>query len=610
MENKEYIVAVDLGDSNIVVAVGSKAEGDRINIDHILSRPSEGVSAGQIVNIDEAIKSIKGALDELRDTTGLEAKEVYAGISGEFIYCTSHTDHVFVPDHKNGVTQQVVEALFERMSNVMVSEDRYIMERIPQRYVINDTTEVDNPVGVFGSPLSSTFNFISSDNVPLRRLDMALRRLDITPRRTFSNAVVVGDAVLSPDEKEEGVVVIDLGGELTDIAIYYHNVVRYISTIPLGAKTFNNDIRTLMIPERHIEALKLKYGCALSRNAPQDLSVIIKGRSKHDQREIAVYNLAAVIEARGRDIAELVGNEIADSGFSDKIPYGIVLTGGSAQLRGLGELFSEVTGLEVRVAEAEDVISPPTRTKITSSADSTVVGLLLHGLRYGACEVVIGEPTVVAPPQRSPYPTEPPKHMGQTPHEAGSTAPQRPPQGAAQGATQGATQGAAQGGAKEPLPPTAPRTLNTPPPSQRRETAESAERVAAPKRVEEQFTAPQPRRVMPQVVITPPTPKAIVEEPKQTPAPTPAPTPTPTPAPTPQPQPRAEQEPQIAAQREYAERKADVVEQGEQVQEQEQDQPKPKRRVLKILSSLADGANTLVKSVNNRFDVNEDEEEV
>ncbi len=438
MEKKrDYIVAIDLGDSNIVVAVGTPAPGGRINIEHILSRASEGVSAGQIMNIDSVIKTIKGALEELRDITGIEVEEAYAGISGEFIYCTSHTDHVFVPDHKNGVTQQVVDALFERMSNVLVSEDRTIMERIPQRYVINDTTEVDNPVGVFGSPLSSTFNFISSDNIPLGRIDMALRRLHITPRRTFSNAVVVGDAVLSPDEKEEGVVVVDLGGGLTDIAIYYRNVVRYISTIPMGAKTINNDIRTLTIPERYIEPLKLKYGCALAAKAPQDLNVLIKGRTKHDQREIAVYNLAAVIEARVRDIAELVSKEIADSSFEDKVPYGIVLTGGSAQLRYIDELFREVIGMEVRVAEAEDVISPETRSKITSSADSTVVGLLLHGLKHGACSVKLGEPKivpVVVEPEPEPEPLpepvqepvplpEPPVVEGETPETVESSEP-------------------------------------------------------------------------------------------------------------------------------------------------------------------------------------------
>lgn len=391
MEKKDYIVAVDLGDSNVVVAVGTAASGGCINVEHIFSKPSKGVRAGKIENINQAIESIESVLDELREQTGIKPLELYAGISGEFIYCTSHTDHVYVPDHKFGVTQQVVDALSERMNNVMVSEERFIMERIPQRYVINGSIEVDNPVGVFGSPLSSTYNFISADNEFYCRLDMAIRRLSITPRRIFSNAVVVGDAVLTSDEKEEGVVVVDMGGDLTDIAIYRHNILRYISTIPIGAKTINSDIRTLTIPERYIESLKLKYGCALSSLAPQDFSVIIKGRSKHDHREIAIYNLAAVIEARLRDIAELIAQEIADSGFDDSLPYGIVLTGGSAQLRGIDELLKEVTGYDVRVAEAEDIVSPETIETITSSADSTVVGLLIHGMKYGACEVEIVE---------------------------------------------------------------------------------------------------------------------------------------------------------------------------------------------------------------------------
>ncbi len=391
MEKKNYIIAVDLGDSNVVVAVGTAASGGQINVEHIFSKPSKGVRAGKIENINQAIESIESVLDELREQTGIKPLELYAGISGEFIYCTSHTDHVYVPDHKFGVTQQVVDALSERMNNVMVSEERFIMERIPQRYVINGSIEVDNPVGVFGSPLSSTFNFISADNEFYCRLDMAIRRLSITPRKIFSNAVVVGDAVLTPDEKEEGVAVIDMGGDLTDIAIYRHNILRYIATIPIGAKAINSDIRTLTIPERYIESLKLKYGCALSKSVRQDFSVIIKGRSKHDHREIAIYNLAAVIEARARDIAELIMQEIEDSGFADSLTYGIVLTGGSAQLRGIGELIKEVTDYDVRVAEPEEVVSAETVENITSSSDSTVVGLLLHGMKYGACEVEIVE---------------------------------------------------------------------------------------------------------------------------------------------------------------------------------------------------------------------------
>ncbi len=406
---KKYIVAIDLGVSNIVIAVATPTVQDLVesaksisdiergadrgvlNLEYITSLPSEGFMAGKIDNIELAAKSISRALDKVREELHMDIYELYVGVSGESIYCTGYTDHVFVPDSTNGVTQQDVKALFDRMQNVQVAEGKYIMERIPQNYVVDDTRDVKNPVGTFGSRLSSTFNFIISDNTPLQRVDMALRRQNIKLRRLFSNAVVVGDAVLTPDEKEEGVAVVDIGGGLTNIAIYYRNVVRYISTIPMGANTINNDIRTLMIPERYIEKLKLRYGYALAEAAPES-KIVITGRTKRETKEIVAYNLAAVIEARTEQIAEFVKHEIKDSGYEGKLPYGIVLTGGSAQLRKIDELFRRTTGYDVRIAEAEDVISPETRSKITSTSESTVVGLLLHGLKHGYCDVVVNDP--------------------------------------------------------------------------------------------------------------------------------------------------------------------------------------------------------------------------
>ncbi len=407
MEKKNYIVAIDLGVSNIVIAVATpvvadseqsehsgasrRGDGALLNIEYITSIPSEGFIAGKIDNIELAAKSISLAVAKVREELGLEIFEIYAGVSGESIYCTGYTDHVFVPDSTNGVTQQDVNALFDRMRNVQVSDGKYIMERIPQNYVVDDTRDVKNPVGTFGSRLSSTFNFIISDNTPMQRVEMALRRQNIKLRKLFSNAVVVGDAVLTPDEKEEGVAVVDIGGGLTNVAIYYRNVVRYISTIPIGANTINDDIRTLMIPERYIEKLKVRYGCAIAKDAP-DTKIVISGRTKRETKEVIAYNLAVVIESRVKDIAEFVKREIKESGYEGKLPYGIVLTGGSAQLRKIDELFRQSTQMDVRIAEAEDVISTESREKITSSADSTVVGLLLHGLKHSLknnfCDVV------------------------------------------------------------------------------------------------------------------------------------------------------------------------------------------------------------------------------
>ncbi len=387
MERKECVVAVDLGDSNVVVAVGSKLNDGTINIESIITRPSEGIKAGAIHNIALAGNAVKEAISSVESELNIKIHEVYVGLSGEFVYCSRHNDHVFVSDPVTGVKQSDVDVLYARMGNVQAAADESIMERIPQNYVVDETIEVKNPVGSFGRRLSSTFNFIISSNTPMQRIKMLFERQGIKVKQIFSNAVAVGDAVLTPDEKEEGVVVVDLGGGLTDIAVYYRNVVRYIATIPMGADAIDRDIRSMMIPDKYVESLKQRCGYAMASLAPEKQIARVKGRTHRETKEIPLFNLATVIEARATDIAEFVCGELKDSGFAGKLPYGIVLTGGSAQLRGIDSLFKKVTGLDVRVAEPEEVISEESCSKITSSANSTVVGLLIHGVNRGNCLV-------------------------------------------------------------------------------------------------------------------------------------------------------------------------------------------------------------------------------
>ncbi len=208
-------------------------------------------------------------------------------------------------------------------------------------------------MGSFGKKLSSTFNFILCLRTPMQRLDMALKRLGIKMLGVTSNAIATAEAVLLPDEKEEGVAVVDIGGGVTDVAVYYRNVVRYIATIPMGAMAINRDIRTMSVPEKHVESLKQKYGSAVADLAPEDKLIRVNGRTAREAKDILLRNLATVIEARATDIAEFVQQEIRDSGYAGKLAYGIVLTGGSAKLKDLDELFRRVTGMDVRVAVPE-----------------------------------------------------------------------------------------------------------------------------------------------------------------------------------------------------------------------------------------------------------------
>ena len=321
MEKKNYTVAVDLGCSSVVVAVGEKTPEGLLDVACVVTKPVEGVNAGRIENIELVSRAIREAVSEAEQQLGIRITEAYAGISGDFVRCARHTDHVFVYDPQNGVNQKDVDALFDRMRNVQAPDDETIMERVPQNYMVDDNQEVRNPVGSFGKKLSSTFNFILCLKTPMQRLDMALKRLGIKMLGVMSDALATPEAVLLPDEKEEGVAVVDVGGGVTDVTVYYRNV-------------------------------------------------------------------ATVIEARATDIAEFVQQEIKDSGYAGKLAYGIVLTGGSAKLKDLDELFRRVTGMDVRVAVPETGITGESKEKVADAAFSTAVGILLKGAELGGCAVI------------------------------------------------------------------------------------------------------------------------------------------------------------------------------------------------------------------------------
>lgn len=439
MEKKSYTVAVDLGSSQVVVVVGSKQPDGTMEIASLVSRPVEGVNAGRIENIELVSRAIKEAVAAVEEELGIRISEAYAGISGDFVRCARHTDHVFASDAQNGINQRDVDALFDRMRNVQAPDDETIMERVPQYYKIDDQREVEDPVGTFGRKLSSTFNFVLCQKVPMQRLDMALKRLGIKMLGVFTNVMATPEAVLSPDEKEEGVALVDVGAGVTDVTLCYRDVVRYVASIPMGASAINRDIRSQSIPEKHIESLKLKYGSAVAELAPEDKQIQVKGRVARESKVILLRNLATVIEARATDIIDFVKQEIRDSGYEEKLTYGIVLTGGSAKLKDFDELFRRVTGMEVRVGSAEFGLDDASKEKYADPAYATAIGLLLRGAAQGACAVA-ERPRPVAPAvQPNPVPPRPafvppapeprpePRHIPPKPQPAPQPAPQPEP---------------------------------------------------------------------------------------------------------------------------------------------------------------------------------------
>lgn len=389
MESKNYVVAIDLGTTNVTIAVGEQTP-EGVSVAALVSKPCQGVNAGQVENIELVARAIDEAKSEIRNLLGIRITEAYAGISGPYVRCASHRDYVFTEDKLGGVSQSDVDRLFDRMRNVQAPGDEVVMERIPQNYLTDNNTEVQNPVGCFSGKLTSTFNFILCAQTPIQRLELAMKRCGIQLKEVFTNVQVIAEAVLSPDDREEGTAVINIGGGVTDVAVYYGNVLRYVASIPLAGNAINRDIRSQSIPERFVERLKLRYGSAVMELAP-DKQIHIEGRTARESKDILLKNLASVIEARMKDIVEYVQMELKNSGFAQRLNYGLVLTGGTARMKDVDELFRRQTKYDVRIGIPEEGITKQTRELVQSPDAATVVGLLLRGAKAGVCTTPIDE---------------------------------------------------------------------------------------------------------------------------------------------------------------------------------------------------------------------------
>ncbi len=398
MEKKNYIVAIDLGSHNVTAAAATRGADDKMVIEAVVREKSEGVSGGAIDNIELAAKSLKTAVGKLEEQLNIKVFEAYFGISGDFIRCASHNDWVAVGDYANGVSQSDVDELYARMEKVSApSDDEVILERIPQNFIVDGNKEVPNPVGSFGQSLSSTFNFILSLRTPIQRLTNAALKLGIKPLAVHINPLVTAETLLATDEKEEGIAVVDMGSNVTDVTIYFNNVVRYVASIPIGSEAINNDIRSLSIPEKWVEKMKIKYGNAVTANVKDDEGITYN--TPKGKKVILHCNLAAAIEARVKDIADLVVEEIKRAGFDKKLPYGIVLTGGGANLEGIAEAFTTHTGIDTRIGVPDVVVDDESAEKVDGPEFATVTGLLWNALQSGAYCMVDHRPQPAQPVQ-------------------------------------------------------------------------------------------------------------------------------------------------------------------------------------------------------------------
>lgn len=418
VEKKNYIVAVDIGSSEVVIAVGSMNKNGSLEIETIVTEPTEGVTAGLVDNNEFVAEALRRARIKAEEQAGIAITDAYVSISGKFVRCARYTDHVFVEDVENCISQRDVKALRDRMYNVKAADGEVIMDLFPLNYKGDTGVEMKNPVGSYSKQLSSTYNFILCERAAKDRFRRVFLDAGIKIKNMFASAAVVAESVVTNEERKEGVAIVDIGSGVTDVSIYYGGVLAYIASIPIGGSAVNGDIRHFngYIPARTIENLKKRYGAAVVEDVPNEMIYIQKG--SRAIKPISRINLAAVVGARMTDIAEYVWNEIREAGYAKKLAAGIVLTGGSAELKSIATLFNNVTGQEVRVACAEIGVATESLEKVSSPNKTLAVSMLLRGAQEGACPVGMLQHPLPKPTPQAATPA------AQTPQAAPAAAPQ------------------------------------------------------------------------------------------------------------------------------------------------------------------------------------------
>ena len=382
MEN--YLISVDMGGSKVVAALGLRSTEGQTIVGDTVVKPMEGFTRGEVTNIEHVTNAIRSAVEELTTRNGVEASEVWVSASGKHIVCADNSGFVYVGGTDGEITESDVESLHHNMNNVQAPEGKVILARIPQNYKVDGNETIGSPVGRFGHRLETTFSFILGGKVVLERISKAFARAGIPNVHFVAGSCASASVAATEEEKDSGVIVIDFGAGATDICIIQNNIVRYVASIPFGSAAINKDIRSTAIPVGTIEKLKTVCGYATASAIPEEKlnkAVRINAHSSHQKhKEITYRDLTTIIESRMLDIIDFVNTEIKASGYHNRLPAGIIITGGGSKLAGIETLFRERTGYDVRLGSAESDISVESIDGFSAPELTTAIGLLNIGL--------------------------------------------------------------------------------------------------------------------------------------------------------------------------------------------------------------------------------------
>ncbi len=377
--DKNLIVGLDIGTSKVVAIVGEVTPDGEIEIIGLGSHPSKGLKKGVVVNIESTVQSIQRAVEEAELMAGCQINSVYAGIAGSHIKSINSHGIVAIKDRE--VSEMDLDRVIDAARAVAIPADQRVLHILPQEFIIDEQEGIREPIGMSGVRLEAKVHLVTGAVGAAQNIIKCVRRCGLEVDDIILEQLASSYSVLTEDEKELGVCLVDIGGGTTDIAVFAEGAIRHTAVIPIAGDQVTNDIAVaLRTPTQYADEIKIKYACALRQLANADETIEVPSVGDRPPRKLSRQTLAEVVEPRYDELLTLVQAELRKSGFEDIIAAGVVLTGGSSKMEGVVDLAEEIFHMPVRLGTPQYVSG--LSDVVTNPIHATGVGLLLFGEQH------------------------------------------------------------------------------------------------------------------------------------------------------------------------------------------------------------------------------------
>jgi len=382
IQQGKIVVGLDIGTTKICAIVGTKNEFGKLEVLGMGKAVSDGVIRGIVTNIDKTVLAIEKAIAEASEQSGIDIGVVNVGIAGQHIKSSIHHGSITRDTVEDEITVEDINRLSNDIHKIVMPPGCEIIHVMPQDYIVDYEDGIKDPVGMSGVKLEADFHVITAQTNAIRNINKCVKRAGLEIENLILEPLASSMSVLSDEEKEAGVCLVDIGGGTTDVAIFHDNIIRHTAVIPFGGNILTTDIKEgCKVMQNQAELLKTKFGKAIAEEANPNEIVSIPGLRNRPPKEISIRNLAHIIEARMEEIIELVHAEIITSGYASKLAGGLVITGGGSQLYYIKQLFEYMTGMDARIGYPNEHLGKSKVEAVKSPMYATTVGLVLSGFR-------------------------------------------------------------------------------------------------------------------------------------------------------------------------------------------------------------------------------------